>query len=651
MQKYRELYSGQEELYRKWDECYKAYDGSLFTGGKPEWASNQVSNYIFSTVETIKPIILAQLPKIVALPQKQEHFGKSEAVQQALDYEWTRTDMFQKLHSALTIGIITGTVIVSLIWDGNQDGIGQIKPVFISPFNFLIDPMATTVEEAEICMYATYINLGQAIKFAPDKAEELRKSAGMPDDEWLTYGRNVSNASANQLLYLEVYERDYSVLSEMTDEGEVSRLQFPNGRKTIIIGDTLISDEENPYDDNGRFPFLEWKCYEHPHRFWGTGEVEHIISPQKYSNEILNVVLDSARLMSNPVWIMDKNAGIAKNSLTNRSGLVVRKNPGTEIRRDPPPPLPAYLQNISELLRQDIEHISGVYDVTRGERPTGITAAAAIQALNEQAQGRIKLKIQALETMLSKLGGMWVSRMRQFWDVDRTIRIMDDQFQPSFIEVNKDLVDGDWDIIISAGSTMPVNKAARLQQLTQLAQTPAEDGLPIVDRQTILENSELPDVRAILERFERIKQAQFEAAEQQAAREERQMAQQMQYNQLVRQHEMQQQNALQRENAQVQSNREDEKSMMLHEQAMELERLRQQGKVQEEPIEEQPEVIPEEQFEEGERQIIEMLQMLLEMDPEDVAALIEQYPELQEVIDILNRNEQPEAGLGTEQPV
>ena len=133
------------------------------------------------------------------------------------------------------------------------------------------------------------------------------------------------------------------------------------------------------------------------------GEVEQIISPQKYANEVVNIILQNAQLMSNQVWILDKNSGVARNSLTNRAGLVVRKNPGTEVRRDAPPPLPAYLQEIARLLREDIEHISGVYDVTRGERPTGITAAAAIQALNEQAQGRIKLKDQALEETLSDL--------------------------------------------------------------------------------------------------------------------------------------------------------------------------------------------------------------------------------------------------------
>ena len=49
---------------------------------------------------------------------------------------------------------------------------------------------------------------------------------------------------------------------------------------------------------------------------------------------------------------------------------------------------------------------------------------------------------------------------------------------------------------------------------------------------------------------------------------------------------------------------------------------------------------------EEEAKIIEVIQTLLEMSPEEVVDAIEQYPALQEVIDILNEIEQPEQELG-----
>ena len=54
----------------------------------------------------------------------------------------------------------------------------------------------------------------------------------------------------------------------------------------------------------------------------------------------------------------------------------------------------------------------------------------------------------------------------------------------------------------------------------------------------------------------------------------------------------------------------------------------------------------EEAMSEEEAKIIEVIQTLLEMSPEEVVNAIEQYPALQEVIDILNEIEQPEQELG-----
>ena len=50
--------------------------------------------------------------------------------------------------------------------------------------------------------------------------------------------------------------------------------------------------------------------------------------------------------------------------------------------------MPAYIQNIINDLKYDIQVISGVFDATRGERPVSITSGVAIQALQDSSQGR-----------------------------------------------------------------------------------------------------------------------------------------------------------------------------------------------------------------------------------------------------------------------
>jgi hypothetical protein len=477
--------------------------------------------------------------------------------------------------------------------------------------------MATSIDDAEYCGYAVYKHVGEVTKVFPSKAEELKRATAMPTDNYLNYGKELDNSSANSyVLYIEMYMRDYGIVEEEIEEdGEkktLHKMKYPKGRFITIAGDVLLEDRENPYDD-GKFPIVLWKCYDVPGQFWGMGEVEQIISPQQYHSNLMNNILDTARLTANSPWILDKNSGVEKNSLTNRHGLVIRKNPGTEIRREQPASLPAYIQNIVEKLEKHIEMIPGVYDVTRGERPSGITAGVAIQALNESAQGRIKLKVQALEQMLSEAGALWISRIQQFWITKRSIRTLAKDYTPTYGEFDKDDIDGDYDIVILAGSTMPVNKTAKLQQLVQMAQTMAEDGLPVVDRKTILENADLPNIDEILERFEMLKQQQAQQAQ---AEQQAQLEQQMQQQQVAQEQQVQNDEA----------NHQRELEMKQVEHQMNMEQTAQEGAMEE------PQTP---QLDEQQTAFLEIVKFIVSASAEELQLAMSENPEVAQIVELI----------------
>jgi cyclopropane fatty-acyl-phospholipid synthase-like methyltransferase len=630
-QKYRKAYDAKSSLHKLWEDCYNAYMSEYFKQNLPDYKSQEISNYVFSTVETVIPIMVANNPKILVLPQKEVFQQKADVIQRALDFEWQRTKFFSKLVLSCRSGLIFGTVPIMMIWDKNSDnGLGNAKPVIVSPFNIFPDPSATCVDDAEYIIYATYKNVGEIIAEYPEKANLLRKSTGKPQDTYLAFGKDTTEFNPDtSILYIEMFSTDYSMEVSIEEEGgdkyKVEKRKYPNGRKITIAGDVLLDDSGNPYND-GKFPIVLWKCYDVPGRFWGRGEVENIMSPQQAKCDITNAILDNAKHTANTVWIVDKNAGVEKNTLTNRPGLIIRKNPGSEVHREPPPSLPAYIQNIIEVFNQDIEHISGVYDVTRGERPTGITAAAAIQALNEQAQGRIKLKVQQIEQMLSELGGLWLSRIQQFWDTKRDVRVMDSDYNVQFDTIDKSDIDGDFDVIVAAGSTMAVNKTARLQQLIQMAQTQAEDGLPMVDRQTVLENADLPNLEEILQRFAQIKEQQMMEqqmmAQQQA--EQQMMMQQAQGDMQMQQ--AQQQAQIQSQQAEQQASRDIDSSEIAHMMDMQKMALQQQN----EPV----------QSESGSNELEALLpaiQMIAQMSPEELLKAAEEDPQIAQLIEMLSQ--------------
>lgn len=527
--KFKQAYVAKAPLMDKWKEYMSAYKGTYFQNKNlPDYKSNEISNHVFSTIETIRPIMTDNNPKFLAVPSTPAGMEFSADVQTALDYEWDREKMSLKLPAQLIPMLVYGNAIWFVQWDGKDGEYGNISIKPVDPFNIFPDPLAESIDNSEFLVYATYRNANQIKQQFPEKASAIEGSR-ITMSELVAERDNNDTQDANQVLILEMWCRDWVTMDESV-EGK-KQLKYPKGRVITCLPELgiLLSDKKNPYKD-GKFPFVLMKNYDIPFEFWGVGEVEQVMSPQHYVNELTNQIIDNAKNTANMQWIIDKNSGIGQGKLTNRPGLVIRKTPGSEVRRDTPPAMPSYVREQIEVLKKDIQDISGVFDSLKGEQQGSVTAASAILALQEASQARIRLKIKLMEASLSELAQIVYSRMQQFWKLDRWVRVTDVEGNPSFREIGAQVLSNDYDLKVMAGSTMPVNRNAMLDLMIRLAQTNGEDGLPLVDRKAVLEFLPTGDKKAITDRF-----AELQAQQQQAQQEQLQQEQQMQMQQAQQQ--------------------------------------------------------------------------------------------------------------------
>ena len=512
--KFKQAYVAKSPLATKWQEYMKAYTGELFVdNSRPSYKSNEVSNLIFSTIEAIRPIMTDNNPKFIAMANNPDGQEFCNTVQMALDYEWDREKMGLKLPAQLIPMLVYGTCVWFIRWNGNDGDQGNINIVPVDPFNIFPDPLGDSVDSCEYIVYATYKNANQIKQLFPDKASAIEGSRITMSE--LVNERDQDDARPqNQVLILEMWCRDWTT-KDVDVEGKET-LKYPKGRVITCLPDLgiVLEDKKNPYND-GKFPFVLMKNYDVPFKFWGSGEVEQIVSPQRHVNELTNQIIDNAKNTANMPWIVDKNCGIGVGKLTNRPGLVIRKNPGSEVRRDNPPVMPEYVRAQIDALKSDIQDISGVLDSLRGDKQTGITTASAILALQESSQSRIRLKIKIMEYALGDVANTVYSRMQQFWKFDRWVRVTDIEGNTNLQQIDEQILKNNYDMKVMAGSTMPVNKNAMLDLMIRLAQTNAEDGMPVVDRRSLLEYLPLGDKKAIIQRYDELKQQQEQQQQEQ----------------------------------------------------------------------------------------------------------------------------------------
>lgn len=477
---------------KKWNMYFDAYNGDYFKNKNlPDYRSDMVSNYIFAIIETIRPIMLDNDPKFQAMPRQAEGMQLANDLQEALSYEWDREKVNRKLYRELINTLVIGSSIFFVPWNSEKK---NIEAVPVNPFNIFPDPLATTIDDSEYIIYASYYNVDVLKRLYPKKKDRLSGSSINYTE--LVYENDKNSNVNNQVLVLEVYTRDYESVDNK------GKLKYPNGRVITLCPELgiVLEDKENPYKD-GKFPFIIFKDYDIPGKFWGEGEVTQLLSPQKHMNDLNNAIIDNAKTTANVPWIVDKNSGIGKGAITARPGLIIRKNPGSEVRREQPPSMPLYVANAVETYKSDIEMISGIHNTIRGENTSGVYTAQGILALQEAGQVRIRLKVKLLEESLAEMAELWVSRMKQYWRDDKWINITKQDGSYDLKKFRNQTLDYDYDVRITAGSTMPVNRGAMLDLMIRLSQTMMPDGMPLVDREAVVQYLPEEIKSALMERM------------------------------------------------------------------------------------------------------------------------------------------------------
>ena len=198
------------------------------------------------------------------------------------------------------------------VMDGAMTAIGvnvrertQVKLKPVMPQNFLIDPVATSIEEA----------LGVAIdEFVPMHSVELLQEQGVykdveigiaPSDIDLEPDSELSVYPENKVRLTRYYGLVPTyLLKEASDDQIDSDSQYTEAVVVIANGGTLLKAKANPYMMQDR-PVVAFAWDVVPSRFWGRGVCEKGYNSQKALDAEIRARIDALALTVHPMMAMD----------------------------------------------------------------------------------------------------------------------------------------------------------------------------------------------------------------------------------------------------------------------------------------------------------------------------------------------------------
>lgn len=455
----------------------------LYTPPAPPWRVRMIVNKVRSIIRTELAKVTGPKPRFTVVPATSEDKDLTAArvAEQIFDATYSNKNLKHTIKRTMWWTLICGSSFIKDYWDEGlvdkySDQQGDFSIEMINPFHvFVPDLVEEEIENQPYLIHAMTKSIPWAKRNYPQLAERkiepnAKGTNDILDDAFLGI-IGARDAMKQEVLLLEIW---------IKPDGAPG---FPEGGLVTIVGDHVVQIlEEYPYK-HGDYPFS--KIDHMPSgKFYGDSVIIDLIPLQREYNRTRSQIIEAKNLMGKPKLLVAKGSVDVK-KITSEPGQAIEYipgfNPPSELQHAP---LPQHVLNEIQQLQTDMDDIAGQHEISRGQNPSQVTAASALSFLKEQDDTKLSATIDSLENAVEKLGRHILSHVVQFWDTERTVRIVGKDGQFDAQQFKGDDVGANLDVRVEAGSALPGSKAGKqafVMELMKMGFIPPEKGLEMLD--------------------------------------------------------------------------------------------------------------------------------------------------------------------------
>jgi len=392
-----------------------------------------------------EPLILPR-----AFDDQEEATRLSKVVPVILDmcgFEQTYSDCgWQKM--------IEGTACYSVTWDKDKyHGLGDVSIHKINLLNLAWEPGISDIQDSRHVFHGVLIDNDIIEQMYPQAKGRLGQSATTLQ----RYEYDDSVDTTDKSLVIDWY---YHQTNPQTGQRTLQFCKFVNDVVLYATEDDPETAQAGLYDD-GMYPFVLDPLFPVEGSICGYGYVDIGKGTQKDIDVLSQACVMNAAVNAIPRYMMRQDGSINEEEFCDFTRPIVHYNGSTPSDAAIPivtPQLPGNTMNMLQQKIDELKFVTGNTDVNNGSTPSGVTAAAAIQALKEDSGRSSKDSNRASYRAYKQIIGMVIERIRQFYDVQRQFRITGDDGQSQFVNYsNAGLVPQDMgtDFDIDMGYRVP----------------------------------------------------------------------------------------------------------------------------------------------------------------------------------------------------
>jgi len=529
----QDMYDARQDFEIKWDSLERQYNAYVGKSDLEDWQSDYFVPITTSVIESILSEMVDQAPKPMILPRNPEDAAKATILKHIFEYTWEMGNGDVELYKVLKDALIFGTGIAQEYYlssprtvqemvkynpvtgeeEFEEREIRDYDDVYMEAVklqDFFVDPSArylgTGPKAARDCVRRYIMHI-----------DDFRNQFKGP--VWNAFdSAKYVKTGGQDTNYYEFYEPPLDLR-----EDQVEVLWYwnkPLDKLIIVANDVLVRSTPNPYSHK-QLPFARLVDLMNPHQFYGKGDAELLSTIQKELNKLRRMRHDRMHLSIDQMFLVSSREMIDEAQLIARPHGAIEVDDISSIKPLEYKDTPSSSYKEEEQMKDDIVRVTGVDE--RSQSVAGAGTATEATILKEATLKRIRLKLRMMERdFLTMIARLRVSNVQQFYttpmveriagkdakeiqakiklaksngtfeDVDgvphtkkfRNIRIMGrelsmnqsgeivEETKPGifFFRAVPELVKGQYDIRIAAGSTLPISKALQQSKAKEMVE-------------------------------------------------------------------------------------------------------------------------------------------------------------------------------------
>lgn len=414
---------------RHWD----AIRGSEPKGERPE----PTSAWLFNSITNKHADIMDNYPEPNVLPRERADEADAKQLSSILPVIFERNGYEETYSDAGWYKLKHGVVAKGVFWNNDlEDGLGDIDIRMIDILNIFWEPGITDIQDSR--------NL-----FIVSLRDNELLEAEYPQ---------LKGKLGGQIIDVKQYVYDDHV--DTTEKSVVVDWYYKQrtpDRKTILhfckfVGNEVLYASENDpayadrgFYDHGEYPIVFDVLFPEEGTPVGFGYISVMKSPQLYIDKLSQIILENTMMATKPRYFAKKSVGINEEEFLDWSKPIVHVEGDISEERFQPitvTPVPASALNILQMKIDELKETSSNRDVSQGSTSGGVTAAAAIAALQEAGNKTSRDMISASYRAYTEECYLAIELIRQFYDETRSFRITGDTGRFEYIQINNKSLQG-----------------------------------------------------------------------------------------------------------------------------------------------------------------------------------------------------------------